>query len=162
VEDSDKKRQLAELYGQGFDPYVNGPPREYAPGDIRAQRAEFVRGSAMHLREVFHEVPVLLIPLMLGRPEEADSFGQASMWGSIIPAVWSFMLAARERGLGSAWTTLHLPFEREAAQILGIDYSEWTQVGLFPVAYTMGTDFKKAPRLDTADLVSFDTFGSHQ
>ena len=116
----------------------------------------------MCIRDRFHEVPVLLIPLMLGRPEEADSFGQASMWGSIIPAVWSFMLAARERGLGSAWTTLHLPFEREAAQILGIDYSEWTQVGLFPVAYTMGTDFKKAPRLDTADLVSFDTFGRHQ
>ena len=161
VEDPDKKRQLADLYGQGFDPYVDGPSREYAPGDIRAQRAEFVRGSAMHLREVFHEVPVLLIPLMLGRPEEADSFVQASMWGSIIPAVWSFMLAARERGLGSAWTTLHLTFEREAAELLGIDYSQWTQVGLFPVAHTIGTDFKKAPRLNTADLVSFDTFGSH-
>jgi nitroreductase len=160
VEDPEKKRQLADLYGQGFDPYVNSPPREYAPGDIRAQRAEFVRGSAMHLREVFHEVPVLLIPLMLGRPEEADSFGQASMWGSIIPAVWSFMLAARERGIGSAWTTLHLPFEREAAELLGIDYNLWTQVGLFPVAHTIGTDFQRAPRLDTAGLVSFDTFGS--
>ena len=114
----------------------------------------------MHLREVFHEVPVLLIPLMLGRPEGADSFGQASMWGSIIPAVWSFMLAARERGLGSAWTTLHLPFEREAAELLGIDHTLWTQVGLFPVAHTIGTDFQRAPRLDTAELVSFDTFGS--
>ena len=97
---------------------------------------------------------------MLGRAEGADAFGQASMWGSIIPAVWSFMLMARERGLGSAWTTLHLPFEK-AAEVLGIDYAEWTQVGLFPVAYTIGTDFKKAPRLDTADLVSFDTFGAH-
>ena len=145
VEDPDKKRQLADLYGQGFDPYVNGPAREYA---------------AMHLREGFHEVPVLLIPLMLGRPEGADSFGQASMWGSIIPAVWSFMLAARERGLGSAWTTLHLPFEREAAELLGIDHTLWTQVGLFPVAHTIGTDFQRAPRLDTAGLVSFDTFGS--
>ena len=124
VEDPDKKRELAGLYGQGFDPYVNGPAREYAPGDIRAERAEFVRGSAMHLREIFHEVPTLLVPLMLGRPEGVDAFGQASMWGSIIPAVWSFMLAARERGLGSAWTTLHLPFEREAAEVLGVDYNE--------------------------------------
>ena len=85
----------------------------------------------MHLREIFHEVPVLLVPLMLGRVEGADAFGQASMWGSIIPAVWSFMLAARERGLGSAWTTLHLPSKKEAAEVLGIDYVEWTQVGLF-------------------------------
>jgi len=69
------------------------------------------------------------------------------------------MLAARERGLGTAWTTLHLPFEREAAELLGVPHDDWTQVGLFPVAYTMGTEFKRAPRLDTADLVSFDTFG---
>ena len=60
-----------------------------------------------------------------------------------------------------SYLTLHLPFEKEAAEVLGIDYAEWTQVGLFPVAYTIGTDFKKAPRLDTADLVSFDTFGTH-
>lgn len=160
VEDRDKKQALADLYGQGFDPYVNQPGVEYAPGDTRGERQEFVRGSAVHLREVFHEVPTLLVPLMAGRPEGVDAFGQASMWGSVIPAVWSFMLAARERGLGTAWTTLHLPFEREAAEVLGIDYDQWTQVGLFPVAYTIGTDFKKAPRLDTEQLVSFDTFGS--
>ena len=118
-----------------------------------------MRGSAVHLREIFHEVPVLLVPLMAGRPEGVDAFGQASMWGSVIPAVWSFMLAARERGLGTAWTTLHLPFEQEAAELLGIDHSAWTQVGLFPVAYTIGTDFKRAPRLDTASLVSFDSMG---
>ena len=82
------------------------------------------------------------------------------MWGSVIPAVWSFMLAARERGLGTAWTTLHLPDEQAAAEVLGIDNTQWTQVGLFPVAYTMGTDFKRAPRLDTQQLVSFDTFGA--
>ena len=70
------------------------------------------------------------------------------------------MLAARERGLGTAWTTLHLPFEERAAEVLGIDAAQWTQVGLFPVAYTMGTEFKKAPRLDAAELVSFDTFGN--
>ena len=161
VEDPEKKRQLADLYGQGYDPYVNAPPREYPPGDIRAERAQFVRGSSKHLRDVFHEVPVLLVPLMQGRIEGEDCFGQASKWGSIIPAVWSFMLAARERGLGSAWTTLHLPFEKEAAEVLGIDYSSWTQVGLFPIAHTIGTDFKKAPRLDTRGLVSFDTFGNN-
>ena len=61
------------------------------------------------------EVPVLLVPLTEGRIAGADTFAQASYWGSILPAVWSFMLAARERGLGTAWTTLHLPDERRAA-----------------------------------------------
>ncbi len=157
VEDPAKKRGLAELYARGFDPYADGPQAEYPPGDPRGERQQYVRGSATHLREVFHEVPVLLVPLMAGRPEGVDAFGQASMWGSIIPAVWSFMLAARERGIGTAWTTLHLPYEREAAELLGIDADQWTQVGLFPVAYTIGTDFKPASRLPTDQLVSFDT-----
>ena len=159
VEDREKKAALAKCYADGFDPYVNQPGVEYPPGDTRGERQAFVRRSAVHLREVFHEVPVMLVPLMAGRPEGVDAFGQASMWGSVIPAVWSFMLAARERGLGTAWTTLHLPYEERAAEVLGIDPTQWTQVGLFPVAYTIGTDFKKAPRRDTEQLVSFDTFG---
>ena len=85
----------------------------------------------------------------------AGSFTQASYWGSILPAVWSFMLALRERGLGSAWTTLHLPNEREVAQLLGIP-DDVTQAGLFPVAYTKGTDFKEASRLPAAELIHWD------
>ena len=126
VEDPDKKRELAGLYGQGFDPYVNGPAREYAPGDIRAERAEFVRGSAMHLREIFHEVPTLLVPLMLGRPEGVDAFGQASMWGSIIPAVWSFMLAARERGEDLHAEQLHLEQLAEPRDRVAVSYTHLT------------------------------------
>lgn len=155
VEDPDKKRALADLYGRSFDAYIDAPRPEYPPDDVRTLRAALVRGSAIHLREHFAEVPVLLVPLVEGRIDGADTFAQASYWGSILPAVWSFMLAARERGLGTAWTTLHLPDERRAADVLGIDHDAWTQAGLFPVAYTIGTDFKPAPRLPTADLVDF-------
>ncbi|MFT5530809.1 MAG: nitroreductase [Candidatus Poriferisodalaceae bacterium] len=160
VEDPAKKAALAELYAKNFDPYVNAPGAAYPEGDVRNERREYVKGSAVHLREHFHEVPVMFVPLMQGRVEGMNSFVQASMWGSVIPAVWSFMLAARERGLGTAWTTLHLPDEAAAAEVLGIDNTKWTQVGLFPVAYTVGTEFKKASRLDTESLVSFDTFGN--
>ena len=89
---------------------------------------------------------MLLIPTIAGRLDEAGVFFQASTWGSILPAVWSFMLALRTRGLGSAWTTLHLYREREMAELLGIPYDNVTQAGLFPVAYTKGTDFKPADR----------------
>jgi nitroreductase len=93
----------------------------------------------------------LVVPCIEGRIENAPFSGQAALWGTIIPAAWSFMLAARARGLGTVWTTIHLAYEREAAEILGIPYDEVTQAALIPLAYTIGTDFKLAPRdpLDT-------------
>ncbi len=158
VTDPDKKQAIADLYGKHFDAYANTPGAEYDPADTRAERADLVRGSAMYLREHFHEVPVMLIPVIEGRTDGADSFRQASVWGSLLPAVWSFMLAARERGLGTAWTTLHLPDERATAEILGIPYDTHMQGGLFPVAYTEGTDFKPAPRLPLDEIVHWDTW----
>ncbi|GAC1533329.1 MAG: nitroreductase family protein [Acidimicrobiales bacterium] len=157
VEDPDKKQALEDLYGRSFDPYINAPKPDYGPDDTRTQRAERVRESAIYLREHLHEVPVLLIPCAAGRiPTDAPSVAHASYWGSLLPAVWSFMLAARARGLGTAWTTLHLPFEQEAAELLGIPFDGFTQAGLFPVAYTIGTDFKAAPRLALDGIVHFD------
>jgi nitroreductase len=84
--------------------------------------------------------------------------GQASTFGSIIPAAWSFMLAARARGLGTCWTTIHLMQEKAVAEILGIPYDEVTQVALIPIAYTKGTDFKPAPRKPMDDIVHFDAW----
>jgi nitroreductase len=159
VDDPTKKAALAELYGRGFDPYSRSAGREYERGDTRAERRPFVGASAVYLRQHFHEVPVLMVPCIEGRPERLDStFAQASVWGSILPAVWSFMLAARARGLGTAWSTLHLPFEKEAAEILGIPYDRYMQAGLMPVAYTIGTDFKPAPRLPLENLVHWNTW----
>ena len=66
-------------------------------------------------------------------------------YGSILPAVWNFQLALRSRGLGSVFTTLHLAYEREAGELLGIPETV-TQAALIPVAYTVGTDFKPAAR----------------
>jgi nitroreductase len=83
---------------------------------------------------------------------------QASAYGSILPAVWSFMLAARSRGLGTAWTTLHLWHEKEVAEVLGIPYAEVTQVALIPVAYSVGTDFKPAPRKPLDPVFHVDTW----
>lgn len=113
--------------------------------------------SAKHLRDHFHEVPAMVIPCQWGRvPADAPSAAHAGFWGSILPAVWSFMLALRARGLGSAWTTLHLPDEREVADLLDIPYDSCTQAGLFPVAYTTGTDFKPASRVPARQVIHWD------
>ncbi len=161
IEDDAKKKAIAELYAKNFNAYAQQPGREFGEGDTRTERRELVRSSAQYLCDNFERAPYLVIPLIEGRLDEGlNSFAQASQWGSILPAVWSFMLALRERGLGSAWTTLHLPDEKAAAEILEIPYDSYTQAGLFPVAYTIGTDFKLAKRLPAAELTHWDTFGS--
>lgn len=152
VDDPGKRKALADLYGRNFDAYAAMPRPDYAEGDTRGERADAVKSSAVYLRERLHEVPVHVIPCMYGRlPDNAPSWMHAGTWGSLLPAVWSFMLAARARGLGTCLTTLHLPSEEEAAEILGIPFATVTQAALIPVAYTLGTDFKPATRqpLDT-------------
>ena len=95
---------------------------------------------------------------MAGRVEQRGVFWQASSYGSILQASWSFFLALRARGLGSAWTTAHLWREQQMAELLGVPFEHYTQVGLFPVAYTVGTEFKKAYRRPVADVASWNRF----
>lgn len=160
VDDPAKKAAIAELYGRAFDPYAASPGAQYKEGDVRAERQSTVKDSATYLREHFHEVPVMLVPVIEGRlPEDRSPvFAQASVWGSLLPAVWSFMLAARLHGLGTAWTTLHLPFEQEAADLLGVPYDRYMQGGLMTVAYTKGTDFKPASRLPASDVTHWNAW----
>jgi nitroreductase len=119
---------------------------------------EKIYESAMSLAEKLNKMPAMLIPLMSGRVEQKSPVEQAVMWGSIVQAVWSFFLAARERGIGSAWTTVALRREKEIAAILGIPFDKYTQVGLFPLAYTIGTDFKKAWRKPVSEVLSYNKF----
>ena len=163
VTDAAKRRALADLYKRAFLPYVNRREQpQYGEGDPRAAQRPRVLESAMVLMEHLHEVPVHFIPCIEGRVENAPAFAQASVYGSILPAVWSFMLAARARGIGSAWTTLHLPFEKEAAELLGIPYEKFTQVALLPVAYYTGASFVRAQRIPGKRLTHWDRWGAHR
>lgn len=154
VTDADKRMAIADLYRKGFNAYRNSGvsnPAQYAQNPERVRVQQRIVSSADYLAEHMHEVPVHLIPCIAGRTDGLPGNMQAGVWGSILPATWSFMLAARARGLGTAWTTLHLPYEKEAAAVLGIPYDQIMQAALIPVAYTLGTDFKPGSRelLDT-------------
>lgn len=159
VEDVAKKQALRDIYLENFRLYRRVPRPEYGSGDPRADSADRVMDSASYLAQEMHRAPVLMIPCLEGRPK-MDSGAGASFWGSILPAAWSFMLALRERGIGSAWTTIHLLNEgdRKAAELLGIPHDRYCQAGLFPIAYTLGTDFKPATRLPAAELAHWDTW----
>jgi nitroreductase len=149
VTDPDKRRILGALYKQGWDAYLQTIQARVASEATAATPSRDIQRayrSAQYLADHMGEVPVLVIPCIAGRTDGASADVQASQWGSILPAVWSFMLAARARGLGTCWTTLHLPHEREAADLLGIPYEEAMQAAMIPVAHTIGEEFRPGPR----------------
>jgi nitroreductase len=159
VEDADKKKALGDIYRANFTWYRQMPEPEYAEGDTRGERRQLVVSSAEYLAEHMHEAPWLLVPCLEGRVDEAPQMA-SSFWGSLLPAVWSYMLALRSRGLGSAYTTLHLigDGEKQAAEVLGIPFEKYSQGGLFPIAYTKGTDFRPAKRRPVEEIVHFDSW----
>jgi nitroreductase len=158
VEDAAKKKALADIYRANATPYLDQP--KPVRGDIRDEQVDAVMNSAKYLNQNMEHAPVMMIPVLEGRPDRAEVGMQAGFWGSLLPAVWSFMLALRERGVGTAWTTLHLlgEGEKQAAELLGIPFDSYTQGGLFPIAYTKGTDFKLAKRLPAEQLTHWDTW----
>lgn len=161
VSDPAQRRGLAEIYRRAWAVYENMPfaahhVHENDPS-MTAVQARVV-ASGEHLARNLERVPVHVIPCLAGRVEAVPApmavLAQASSYGSILPATWSFMLAARARGLGTAWTTLHLMHEEEAAGLLGIPYQTVTQCALIPIAHvTGGTDFKPAPRKSLAGVL---------
>lgn len=153
VTDPDKKTAVADLYRDAFaDAYGS----DVVPEMTDTERRMWL--SARYLADHFDKVPIMLIPCQWRRVDGQGNATQAGYWGSLLPAVWSFMLALRSRGLGSAWTTLHLQHEREVADLLAIPYERCAQGGLFPIAYTKGTDFKSGPRKPLDGLVHWDTW----
>jgi len=157
VDDADQRKALADLYRQGAEGYLSEAGQQAeASGDAQTKR---VFSSAIYLMEHLHEVPVHLIPCVQGRPADPSPLtAAAGLYGSIFPAVWSFQLAARSRGLGTALTTLHLLHEKQAAEILGLP-DDVLQVALLPVAYTKGTDFKRAQRPPIENITYWNTWG---
>jgi nitroreductase len=154
VTDPAKRAELARMYAEGGADYLRKQAASHAHPQTRR-----VYESAFYLTEILDRVPVHVIPCIEGRADNAPNLASASRYGSIIPAAWSFMLALRSRGLGSAWTTLHLYKEKEAAELLGIPEGI-TQVALLPVAYTVGDDFKPAQRPPVEGITYWDDWGA--
>ena len=160
VTDPQQRQALAALYRKGGARYreLTAPlmQQRMASNEQEATTLARVIDSSQYLIDHLHEVPVHVIPCIQGRTDHLPIIAQAGTWGSIMPAAWSFMLAARSRGLGTSLTSFHLFFEQEAAEVLGIPYQEVMQAALIPVAYTLGTDFKPAPRKPLESVLHWD------
>jgi nitroreductase len=160
VTDPGQRQALATLYRKGAAQYMEQRvpvlQKQVASSEQEAAALARVLDSGQYLIDHLHEVPVHVIPCIQGRTDHQPIIVQAARWGSIMPAAWSFMLAARSRGLGSSLTSFHLFFEQEAAQVLGIPYEQVMQAALIPVAYTLGTDFKPAARKPLESVLHWD------
>jgi nitroreductase len=157
VTEPDRKAALADIWRRGTQVGSTPIPEEDArrayakPGTM-----DKVFDGVDHLHRNLHRMPALVVPCVSGRTEGTPVVEQAGTWGSILPATWSFMLAARLHGLGTCWTTSHLHHEREAAELLGIDHEHVMQVALTPVAHTVGTGFRPGPRVPVADVLHWE------
>ena len=149
VTDPLKRAALGALYKRAWDGYVPAPfsiPNMPIADPLHAAQQPRVLASATYLAEHLAEVPMLVIPCVSPRPDGQPTWIAACIWGSVLPAAWSFMLAARAHGLATAWTQIHPAFEEEAAAVLGIPYADVVQAAMLAVAYPLGTDFKAVYR----------------
>jgi nitroreductase len=154
VRDTELKQGIAEYYRKGFSANIAGrTPRPDQMGDL---------ASGQHLAAHLHEVPALVVVCCLGRlPADASAFQLASFYGSIYPAVWNFMLALHDRGLGSTLTTAHLVHEREVAELLGIPFDEVTQAAIIPVAHLLPAGKGAGPhRIPAAEVTMWDRWSA--
>ncbi|MFC4495974.1 nitroreductase family protein [Streptomyces ovatisporus] len=146
--DPEKRREIGALYRKSCRAYLDSPGaagRLYANDPARSQVQARVNDSVAHLADRMGEVPVLVIPCLQLPSGDLPEGNQAGVWGSVLPAAWSYMLAARSRGLGTAWTTLHLAYEAEAARVLNLP-DDVRQAALIPTAHYTGETFKPARR----------------
>ncbi len=158
VDDPEKKGVIADAYRRTYQPYIEQQQRAVERAGNQDEKSAII-DSSLHLAEVLQDVPVLAIPCALGSPDDVGTLAgaQQGWWGSVIPAIWSYCLAARSRGLGTAWTTLHLGGEQDVADALGIPDTV-TQLACIPTAYHTGDDFKLASRKPAEQVTYWNTW----
>jgi nitroreductase len=149
VTDKAQRTAVADIFRRAVQ---TGGGRPLTERDLRRMNAHpgslhRISEGFQHLYDNIHRIPAFVIPAVEGRTDHATVLEQSMTWGSILPAVWSFMLAARARGLGTVWTTAQAPLERELATVLGVPYDEVMLAALIPLAFTIGTDFRPAKRI---------------
>lgn len=162
VRDPAKKAAIGAIYRQAYDIYrqLDGiyiGSIDKGSDDANAQQRRSA-DSADFLADHLAEAPVLVLGCAWGRAESVPAIIGATVFGNVQPAMWNLMLAARARGLGTCWTTVHLMLEQQVADVLGIPFDKVQQVCLTPLAYTVGTDFKPAARPPADSIIHWDTW----
>jgi nitroreductase len=158
VTDQELRQGIGDVYRRAVSDYLRSPGaagKLYTDDPVRGPVQTRVGDSVAYLGEHLGEAPVLLIPCLRLSSGSLAEGNQAGLWGSLLPAAWSYMLAARARGLGTAWTTLHLQYEGEVAELLGLP-DDVRQGVLIPTAYYTGETFRPAARQPLDEVLHVD------
>ncbi|MEU5696956.1 nitroreductase family protein [Actinosynnema sp. NPDC020468] len=156
VTDEAKRAAIGEYYRRATEGYLaspSAPGKQFPEDPERNASLRRIGDSVRYLGENLGRVPVLVLPCI--RASSLDAVNQSGLWGSILPAAWSYMLAARARGLGTAWTTLHQTYQREIGELLGLP-EDIRQAVLIPTAHTIGTTFKAGQRQPVEEVLHLD------
>jgi nitroreductase len=157
ITDADKRRAVGDIYREVYAGYKKSPwyaGAQNSTDDAERAQAHRVASSADFLGDHMGDAPALVLACNTGASREAAVAGM----GNVLPAAWSFMLAARARGLGTAWTAMHLSRERDVADLLAIPYDTVAQAVLTPLAFTKGTDFRPAVRPEPDAVISWNSW----
>jgi nitroreductase len=163
VRSPELKQRLAAVYGEIYEGSYKASSAYIGRVAADSRTAQAAQDSAARSADALPaqlaNVPAIVIACLVGaRIDHTSAMFSATFLGGVLPAMWSFMVAARARGLGTCWTTMHLAREREVADLLSIPYDTVQQVCLSPLAFTRGTDFKPALRPDPEDVIHWDTW----
>jgi len=158
VTDAEQRTRIGAVYARSCAAYLSSSGaagRLFTENPERAAVQQRVHDSVAHLADRMGDVPVLVLPCLRTGSARLPAGNQAGLWGSVLPAAWSYMLAARTLGLGTAWTTLHLRYEREVAEILELPDGVH-QAALIPTAYYTGETFRTAVRQPLDEVLHVD------
>jgi nitroreductase len=162
VTEREQREALAGVYRAAYEQYRNIPTYIGSVDKGTAERnanQQRTTASADYLAENMHRAPALVVACGMGKAENGPPIAKTTLLGSVLPGMWSFMLAARTHGLGTAWTTVSLFREQETAEALGIPNDEVTIGALSPVAFTRGTEFRSAMRPDPEEVIHWERWG---
>ena len=152
IRDPKIKKEIAELYREMGGQFLKEQSERL---DGTGHHNEKTIKASSYLAEHLEEVPVLVLVTIYG---EHDGSGRPGLFDSVIQAAWSFCLALHSRGLGSAWTTMHLGNAEKIAELLDIPEGV-TQIVLLPVAHTLGDEFSPVSRDSAREITWFEGWG---
>jgi nitroreductase len=156
VDDAALITQLGDLYRDSMVQLWSTVYRERieaaaaAPRDEGSVQFERVRASAQWLADNFETVPLFLLAFTRFDPSG----------GSIYPAVWSAMLAARAEGIGSCLTAVLSAFHHaEVLELFGVPADErWVMSACVSFGYPTGR-WAVAPRRAAHEVTHRNRWG---
>lgn len=160
VTDPETRMRVADVYRDAMSWAARNAGGSAGSGGPAEPTGNKMLDGARYLADNLHRVPVLVLAGVRGRLEEPISaYRAAALYGSIYPAVWSFQLALRSRGLASAFTTVHAEREEQLAEVLGIP-PDVTQAALIPVAHLKDGELHRAKRRPVSEVAFADRWGA--